>query len=66
MTLWIVFFALALAAFAVAPIAARGDRLSGYGVWGVVVVLCLGMAGILIDMAFNPAVYDALLRLAGA
>ena len=56
MTLWIVFVASALTAFGVAPIAARGDRLSGYGVWGVALVLCLGTAGVLIDMAFNPAV----------
>ena len=66
MVVWIVFFVLAIAAFAVAPLAARGDRLSGLGVWGFVGVLCLGMAAILVDMAFNPALYRALLHLAGA
>lgn|GEM_PF-4953653 len=64
--LFIGLFAVALVAFAVAPVAARGDARTGVRIWALVLFLCAATVGMCVDLAVNPAAYHALLRLAGA
>lgn len=66
MWIFIAFFALAMVAFAAAPLAARGDKRSGYRTWGLVGLLCAAAVGLLVDLAVNPHAYAALMHIAGA